>query len=530
MKRLKSLALAASTLILAACTTTGDAPEPNPNPTPTGKGFIKIAITSNNGIGTRAGEDVTKIEECSIKDITLAFYDKDGLLITQTTIDKGALLNPTDKGSTANYGETIEIPLSPLSSDQTEDRSVVCYINTGTSFQAPATLGETTTVASWLNGAYYLMSSSVYFDENGKLVNSSKLGKVYESKAGADKSTDVNEVTQIYVDRVASKTQLTAAEGIMNTDQKDLTGNALEGLIFVIDKWALTATANESYLLKQFGSYTKETLNTMFSGKADLFEEHRTNWAIPVYFETTTTPALTHLNYKNVSDKGKTIGESNWDYCLEHSLKDPGSNLYNNTALLIAGHYTIRGVESQDLFTYGLTGGESQKPNVYTQNNLLDKIAFDFQIKKGENTATSTDLEEILEFAPQSVSTVKLNIKSGSSTDGFTILGKPLTQENLEARAANMPKIRMYAQGKGYYWVPIEHFGTTNGIQTGSYGVIRNNAYQVKITGIAKLAAPVANAEAEIIPEEEETLHALKFNITVQDWKTWTVQETVLGK
>ena len=78
-----------------------------------------------------------------------------------------------------------------------------------------------------------------------------------------------------------------------------------------------------------------------------------------------------------------------------------------------------------------------------------------------------------------------------------------------------------YTGGLTYYYIPIEHLNenTTEGIQEGEYGVVRNHYYNVTINSISNIGKGVFDPAEDIVPSDKETMYYIGANVNILSWK-----------
>lgn len=97
--------------------------------------------------------------------------------------------------------------------------------------------------------------------------------------------------------------------------------------------------------------------------------------------------------------------------------------------------------------------------------------------------------------------------------------------------------IEEYHQGYAYFEIPVRHlWGTSNGdigsegfaAQLGQYGIVRNHAYNIKVTAIKGIGIGISDPEAPIVPNIENDNYSVKTEIRVQRWRMVPTQEVTL--
>ena len=147
----------------------------------------------------------------------------------------------------------------------------------------------------------------------------------------------------------------------------------------------------------------------------------------------------------------------------------------------------------------------------YTESNLLS-MAQNALHAAGQNSFMSTDLEIVAAAAPAKDYEVK--IKFADET------GKPDAAKDVLANLGNAKK---WEDGKCYFFVDIEHFGTYDGNLL--KGFVRNHQYEITINSISGWGTPGdlgiggGDPEDPIIPEEPEDESYVAATINILKWK-----------
>ena len=154
-------------------------------------------------------------------------------------------------------------------------------------------------------------------------------------------------------------------------------------------------------------------------------------------------------------------------------------------------------------YTYTNEGGQT-----VTSNDWSNYIKIG---KSDEENAAAWDIEAVLD-----VTTEKPFPTTAS-----------VSQTAIETALNNLGTAWCWKDGKSYFYVDIEHFGTA----PENIGVIRNHIYKLQITSIKGLGTPVFDPSEDIVPQptpnEPKSYVAARINIL--KWKV--VNQTVeLGK
>ena len=120
---------------------------------------------------------------------------------------------------------------------------------------------------------------------------------------------------------------------------------------------------------------------------------------------------------------------------------------------------------------------------------------------------------------------VKVKITTDNLNDANYSLYYSLTNE--------LGMIEGFKNGMAYFNVPIKHIWAKAGDDLGSatlgeYGVVRNHAYNIEITGIQGLGTGVEDPTDPIIPVVDQKQYYVKTKIHVQRWRIVPKQSVIL--
>lgn len=273
-------------------------------------------------------------------------------------------------------------------------------------------------------------------------------------------------------------------------------------------------------------------------------------------------------------------------YCLENTFNVANQNQNQTTGVIVKATLTVNDAESDKSF-FTLNGDKS---TIYTFAKMLEK-AKEFYLENAsvkaacEDAATgladskqleASDLvveltnsdgttkvtldgtdDAISDFAKAGNYTLtSIYVKDASASKFKSGVPEALKSTNttlIETIKNNVGTVSYYKNGEAYYYVLIRHFDDaqtpwdadklTAGLSgsypdnyqgktaeenwLGRYGVVRNNWYQVNVTGIAQ----IGDAEAPVIPGKPDDTREqwIKAEINVLSWAVRT-QDAVLGK
>lgn len=273
-------------------------------------------------------------------------------------------------------------------------------------------------------------------------------------------------------------------------------------------------------------------------------------------------------------------------YCLENTFNVANQNQNQTTGVIVKATLTVKNAESDKSF-FTLNGDKS---TIYTFAKMLEKTkefylenasvkaacedastgllsgqqleASDLVVELTNSDGTTkvtldgTD-DAISDFAKAGNYTLtSIYVKDASASKFKSGVPEALKSTNttlIETIKNNVGTISYYKNGEAYYYVLIRHFDETQtpwkvdeltaaGLSDsypdiyqgktaeenwlGRYGVVRNNWYQVNVTGIAQ----IGDAEAPVIPGKPDDTREqwIKAEINVLSWAVRT-QDAVLG-
>lgn len=274
-------------------------------------------------------------------------------------------------------------------------------------------------------------------------------------------------------------------------------------------------------------------------------------------------------------------------YCLENTFNVANQNQNQTTGVIVKATLMVNDAESDKSF-FTLNGDKS---TIYTFAKMLEKAkefylenasvkaacedaatgladskqleASDLVVELTNSDGTTkvtldgTD-DAISDFAKAGNYTLtSIYVKDASASKFKSGVPEALKSTNttlIETIKNNVGTVSYYKNGEAYYYVLIRHFDdaqtlwdadklaeeklsgsypdsyhdkTAEENWLGRYGVVRNNWYQVNVTGIAQ----IGDAEAPVIPGKPDDTREqwIKAEINVLSWAVRT-QDAVLGK
>lgn len=225
---------------------------------------------------------------------------------------------------------------------------------------------------------------------------------------------------------------------------------------------------------------------------------------------------------------------------------------------VIVGRYQLTATDGTEVpaeTTFYLYGKTNEKWNLYLsdvdvikemvahQNIVLTKNGNSYSPYK-EMTGFIVDHPEASVRGESTVAgrLVALQIDKGNIPEGLYYYDsasansnkyEPVTTDNIDnvnAALLSAGYARKYGKGLCYFNIPIEHLGeavkTDDGksydfekCPAGSFGIVRNHAYNINITGISGLATALRDETQPIVPPMDEVSYYISARLNILNWR-----------
>lgn len=537
---------------MGACSSDDLVEQKHPSVTPGEKGYVSVAVNLPSQPSSRANDnfDDGLESEYNVVDATLLVFSgatEDAAKFTGAyplTLNDGTQLGGN---ITTTYQVTQQIT-KPLAAG--DDIYALVMINSKNVLKGSAEAGwqilgnalttNTTTVAqvkamsgnvtaadladpSGEGGYFYMTNAPLYSvpggvsePANGAVTTLTKINaeNIFSTKAEAED----NPAASIYVERGVAK--VTVTDG--GTAGQD--GN----LNYTIDGWTLDMTNTASYAVRNVTGANWWTLYSRIAPAAD----YRFVGSVPVAAGLYRTYFGIDPNYNAAGTFNEQIGAvpasltavEGAAYCLENTFDVDHQNQDQTTRVIVAAtltgvggdatgndFYVINNNKDNVLNTAGL---EAYVKTQYLENPEIVSILTDADagLKPGEeNKLTGDDLtvtygDRTASSADVQIVNVTVNADANTKFKGDVI---PASLGRIEGVIAeiNEDKIAYYKGGVSYYPVMIQHFGDDQTPWTagsvsyptpnrddnflGRWGVLRNNWYEINVTGVKSIGSPV---------------------------------------
>lgn len=509
------------------------------------------------------------------------FFDKDGIYAGQSNLYNGG------NASTATPDENIEFKsptLVVLENQKSNEypKYMVTVLN-GAQFTNDYLTGKTLAdfskeLTNWGSNTEngFVMASTSYFmatdDKNhdntyyyATVLDSSNFARTPEAAKAEGKPVDV------YVERLASRIHLASAQYFdvqatifgADGDNPDAGNNeAATKLKVRIDGWYINGTQVNTYLLKQLAGWsaTSNIASTSGTGFWNWNAEgnHRSYWGQSVNYGSI-GETLTFLPYANPNVKGAGA----FDYCNENTSTKTDLAAGNNdlpnqqklTSVILKA--TVGTVDEAGDFKEGIY--LVQHNGAYFTKDRFIKYAAEIAKAKMPYTCEFVQTGEVdgkpagdYIYTPLFDAETILNYIDLDGTNEQVwaapiegkITGDLYTVDknafDLDAYAAALKGVstnietvtRAFNGGAMYYNIPIAHLNSpkydSNGDlstwEEGSFGVVRNHSYEVKINSIKRLGQGVFNPEDNTTPikpdpDPKDPNWYLGATINILSWK-----------
>ena len=355
-----------------------------------------------------------------------------------------------------------------------------------------------------------------------------------------------NPAADIYVERAVAKVTVNAEdEATVTGGNPKLVGYEVEGWAFNVentktyavrniegaDWWALTRAAATDY--RFLGNVAVAT------------NLYRTYWGYDPNYNSYTAADFTVKSGEELDNTTLLgFGENNPGYCLENTFDIANQIENRTTAVVVKAKLNVTGAEQDGTF-YTVNGNTStiyQKAGVenLVKTRIMDWLAANKATYIQSGTVDGDDLVVTLSNATTDkggIITVTSVVLPEEAATGITFAdGQSLealneafaTQvANLVNGGTNPLKISYYKDGYAYYAIKIKHFGddqtpwaqdgqdgyTTAADFLGRYGALRNNWYDITVTGIKNIGSASVPDVTNKWDDPEDNYIAVRINI-----------------
>lgn len=438
-------------------------------------------------------------------------------------------INRKDKNS--DLYALVVVNKGDILTNTTSGEGVVTWSLKGTALSDTTTLASFNQIAQTISASELSNTDKGFFMTNAPLYsvpggnqnpsngNLSTLTHIYaENVYSTAKEAEANPAASVYVERAVAKVSVKGTSG-------NLTNN--NSIQYVCTGWTFDVTNKKTYIVRNMSAAANwwaynVSGNYRFVGSAAVGPNlYRTYWGVdPNYSDGQTSYIPGDFNMMTgTAPTGEALTALYTDdnpvagYCLENTFNVANQNQNQTTRVIVAaklnGGSTFYILDNNKGTLYGETDAVNAIKTEYLSNptviNVLNKN-LDDETKK----ITGDDLTVTFDKTAGDLTVTKIEISANKASDfkGDVIPDalKPGTTDNdniLKAVNAGK-KVSCYENGIAYYPVMIKHFGddltpwsdSGTGVSypgtdaekennwLGRYGVLRNNWYEINVTGI----------------------------------------------
>lgn len=532
MKKVKLFSFALAALMLGACSSEDGIDNGGQGTVlPGEKGYISLAINLPTTPSTRANDDFDDglPVEYAVNNATLLIFEGTDEASAKFAggYDFGTITPNTVGGNiTSTFKVTKEIK-KPVNGDlyalvvvnrgdvlTTEDQGATWKLN-GTELSALTTLSAFNATAQEIaaeklydttddgngffmtNAPLYSVPGGTVQPSNGNLSTLTLINaeNVYTTAAEAE----ANPAASVYVERAVAKVTVNGTNG-------NLGNNA--GMTYTISGWTFDVTNKKTYLVRNMtDANTWWNYNVAgdyrFVGSAAVGPNlYRTYWGVDPNYSSYIAGDFNIFAGQTPADLNPVNGNG---YCLENTFDVDNQNQNQTTRVIVAATLnagsTFYILDNDKGKIWSKTEAEDAVKAEYLGNQAVI-AALTANLDGADKKITGDDLTVTFDKAAGDLTVTMIEIsadkagdfKGGEIPDALT----PGTEANNAILAAVNAgkKVSCYANGVAYYPVMIRHFddnqtpwsnveygGNENNF-LGRYGVLRNNWYEINVTGI----------------------------------------------
>lgn len=561
----------------------GDGGEGNSNLDPSGDNYISVAFSFAGDVSTRAGNfDKGDGAESLIDRITVYFFkDVNGTATLAGTTE--AALGPENGGDGGNIEKKIDVDVPStvveglLDDANSTSYSVLVVLNNGAVLQENPDISYDTFNVAQSADITTVTRQEGFMMTNSNYVKNKKeaaLVPITKDHLGTKKGEQEPEAVVIPVERVAAKVTLDVTALNNRFEVLGWGLNVTNKSYFPVKKFTPGFyTAGENGEVEIMPEYA----DANWSKSTDWNDEPNTRsyWAVDPNYTTDAGTGKEELkqsfNYLDLSKNALSkITESL--YCLENTFNHEQQRLPVTTTAVVVAQFTkdnqsgkVTKAQNGTDQTWVKWKAQNYDAATFIQRVFTEANLSQYYYKPLEATSSASEGEvagyrqlKDTDFRIGAVdggTSITINEQVVGYTQGATVIMKDLSdvmkgekfytkEAAKEGGAATISsddiaeaiaqcfknsEPLIYVGGYSYYEVPLTHFGDVKWNENstpnepkhlGRYGIVRNNSYQLKITGITQPGKPITGGE--IIPDnkpDDQLDSYLKVQINVLAWK-----------
>lgn len=564
MKKIHLFAFALAAALMTGCSDEvgNEAGQGGMGSATVGEGFMSVAInlptTSGGGRASVDGFEDGLDSEYAVKDGKLLIFG--GNSETDATLQAEYTLDVTDPWTDASgqITTTKTIPVSTTEMTGPKFYAVVILnannqslgLTKGTSKIADLEAKTLTVSESALRSDGFMMINSPLSTVAGGVSQPSgvtimKYPSFDATKIKSDATAALQDpAATIYVERMHAKVTLTKGESMSSPS------TAL-GTMEVLG-WALDNTNKSTYLMRNVKASDawwayKSTKTGNPSPEYRFIEDdpvaaglYRTYWCTDPNYNI--DYAAANFNTIAASDLKTTFGTDNPQYCLENTFDTDHMTEQNTTAIIVKAQFN----NGEDFYV-----ANSDYTTIYDEDGTKDLVKamllkYVETVKNEwikEGTMDGEDIATVTLTADNNKKVSATAITLGDCKDITFADGKDKTsfQTTLNNQLTELNKnfnVYLYKDGVAYYRLLVKHFGDEDTPWTesdksgndsypdvtdatgenqwlGRYGMVRNNWYDITVTGARELGSPTI---PEVTNNPDDDVNNLAVTINILSW------------
>lgn len=564
MKKIHLFAFALAAALMTGCSDEvgNEAGQGGMGSATVGEGFMSVAInlptTSGGGRASVEGFEDGLDSEYAVKDGKLLIFG--GNSETDATLQAEYTLDVTDPWTDASgqITTTKTIPVSTTEMTGPKFYAVVILnannqslgLTKGTSKIADLEAKTLTVSESALRSDGFMMINSPLSTVAGGVSQPSgvtimKYPSFDATKIKSDATAALQDpAATIYVERMHAKVTLTKGESMSSPS------TAL-GTMEVLG-WALDNTNKSTYLMRNVKASDawwayKSTKTGNPSPEYRFIEDdpvaaglYRTYWCTDPNYNI--DYAAANFNTIAASDLKTTFGTDNPQYCLENTFDTDHMTEQNTTAIIVKAQFN----NGEDFYV-----ANSDYTTIYDEDGTKDLVKamllkYVETVKNEwikEGTMDGEDIATVTLTADNNKKVSATAITLGDCKDITFADGKGKTsfQTTLNNQLTELNKnfnVYLYKDGVAYYRLLVKHFGDEDTPWTesdksgndsypdvtdatgenqwlGRYGMVRNNWYDITVTGARELGSPTI---PEVTNNPDDDVNNLAVTINILSW------------
>ena len=372
-------------------------------------------------------------------------------------------------------------------------------------------------------GNHFVMSTSVYADMHGKVVNANVLTVDNICKTEAEAMANP---VEIYVERISAKVQVEAKGDVSGQDATyDIEQTVGDVPVYAkVLKWDLYNEYHQSILLKHIYPETWGMAGQIGFLWNDP-NRFRSYWAGSY---TGAFPSDNSFDWSGGLEPGTGVA-----YCGENTrqaetdaegkvISDPRTKVIVKAQLVKADGTPV---EVANWYGHNYIGEQAVRSQVASllasQIFYVDGADYkaisevDLKAVPGNEAPTGTDVKAFEVFFQLSDAALTKDWSVYSTADGYI----SATDEEINTRLAAIQPAMVYKDGMTYYYTDIRHFGSAG--SASEFGVVRNHVYKVNISNISGFGTPVYDSDLDVDNPERpmNTNTYVAAQVRILSWK-----------